>query len=233
MCLVACLVTFGFMVPGDGSWSSRERPCRIVNRRQEMLYYLSNCGKEFARIMEGYAGDVTRPLLVDPDGEFTTQLYQMELCTSALLLDKLEFVRGPMSAVLRSDVQFSDVQHEWDLLKREMQLCSLRYQRNWKEMAVYLYDIHSDYLREEGFDVSRIAQMLNIVEAETQVESEQDSVMEEDEEEEEFHLDDTLAALVEVEMVEVEPQLQPFQLQPHTVELSLSESSSQSSQSSL
>lgn len=186
--LVTCWVIFGFMVPGDGSdvqvpapadqvvsSSSLERPRRIVNRRQEMLYYLSICGKEFARIMEDYAGDVSRPLHVNPDGEFTTQLYQMELCTSALLLDKLESVRGPMSAVLRSDVQFSDVELEWGLLKQEMQLCSLCYQRSWKEMAVYLYDAHSGYLRDEGFDVSRIAQMLDIVESEPDCDMEYDA----------------------------------------------------------
>ena len=201
---IACWLIFSFMVPGPDhdfceedvgigstrnpqfpadqvvSSSSRERPRPVANRRQEMLYYLGICGKMFAQIMEEYAADVTRPTCVTPDGAFCTALYRMELCTRALLIGKLEVLRGPLMAVLRSDVDVEcpDIEVEWDQLKQEMRLCSMCYQRTWKEMAVYLYDIHSGYLREEGFDVSRIAQMLHIVESEP--DSDSDSDMEDD-----------------------------------------------------
>ena len=145
--------------------------------REEMLYYLGICGMIFANIMEERNADETI------DGPFCTALYRMELCTRALLLYKLKPVRGLLAGllgaalILRSgvDVECPDLELEWDQLKQEMQLCSLCYQRSWKEMAVYLYDAHSGYLRDEGFDVSRIAQMLDIVESEPDCDMEYDA----------------------------------------------------------
>ena len=130
----------------------------LVEESRDSIYYISIIGKMFALTLERshYEYDIPRRLPGEDSeslGSFVETLFQLELCTRALIADRLEMVKEFIDLSMRECPEGMVLTQSNLQLRYEMRHIE---ERDWFEIGRYLYEVHGDYHRMEGSNVRYI-----------------------------------------------------------------------------
>ena len=132
------------------------------------MRYIAMTGEFFAVIMEGtqYERDVGRRFPGQPLPDETTKvsLYQLELCTRAIMDRRLEPARTVLNLCASDQENIPALLRGVDQLKEMFPNCA---QQDARTHGLFLHEIHSNYIQERGymtwlrFELQWIYQMSN------------------------------------------------------------------------
>ncbi len=141
-------------------------------------------GEFFAVIMEGtqFERDVGRQRL--PDETVQVSLYQLELCTRAIMNRRLEPARKVLELAASDEENNPPLLRGVDQLKELFPNCV---QQDVLTHGRFLYDIRSAYIQERGYDMVKIRTALSLQDVEPEGEDDiavEDPMADDDEAEE-------------------------------------------------